>query len=77
MMKRRRSSRYRIVVKTKAQIEREKRIKAKKVLLERQRAMDAGEIYSGVMKVEVNPLSRMNMILPIQKKKKEPNGVKC
>ena len=47
-MKRRRSK-YRIVVKTKAQVEREKRLKAKKRILERQKAMNDGHIFTGAM----------------------------
>ena len=72
MMKRRRSK-YRIVVKTKAQLEREKRIKAKKALLERQRAMDADEIYSGKMMILPIP---MLGVLGLKKEIIKKKGIK-
>lgn len=64
-------SKYRIVIKTKAQVEREKRVKAKKALLEKQRAMDAGEIYSGAMMVlPLVPHAVVDLLNEVNKNKK-------
>lgn len=52
MMKRRRSK-YRIVVKTKAQMEREKLLKQRKQLRERQEEMRSGGIFSGIEGVPI------------------------